>query len=107
VDVDLGMLVVRLALGPMLLMHGWNKAGGAGGIGGTARWFEGLGLRPGRPHARLAAATELGAGVLVSLGLRTSGAAWAGLAPLLGLGGAAVLLASCYRPNAPEGASPS
>ena len=70
-DVNLGMLVVRLALGPMLFIHGWNKVAGAGGIGGTVRWFEGLGLRPAWLHARLAAATELGAGVLVSVGLLT------------------------------------
>jgi len=71
VDVDLGMLVVRLALGPMLFIHGLNKVAGAGGIGGTVRWFEGLGLRPAWLHARLAAATELGAGVLVTTGLLT------------------------------------
>ena len=70
-DTDLGMLVVRLALGPMLFAHGWNKVAGAGGIAGTARWFDGLGLRPARLHAWLAAATELGAGVLVTLGVFT------------------------------------
>jgi putative oxidoreductase len=26
--------------------HGLNKVFGGGGISGTARWFEGLGLRP-------------------------------------------------------------
>jgi putative oxidoreductase len=71
VDVDLGMLVLRLALGPMLLAHGWNKVAGSGGIAGTVRWFEGLGLRPAWLHARLAAATELGAGALVTAGLLT------------------------------------
>ena len=70
-DVDLGMLLVRLALGPMLVAHGWNKAAGAGGIGGTVRWFEGLGLRPAWLHARVAAGTELAAGILVSVGLLT------------------------------------
>lgn len=68
-DVDLGMLLVRLALGLTLLIHGWNKVAGSGGIAGTTRWFEGLGLRPAWLHARLAAATELGAGTLVALGL--------------------------------------
>lgn len=68
-DVDLGMLLVRLALGLTLLIHGWNKVAGAGGLAGTTRWFEGLGLRPAWLHARLAAATELGAGTLVALGL--------------------------------------
>jgi putative oxidoreductase len=70
-DLDLGLLVVRLALGPMLVLHGWNKVFGADGLSGTAGWFEGLGLRPGWLHARLAAATELGAGVLMTLGLVT------------------------------------
>lgn len=70
-DVDLGMLLVRLALGPMLFAHGWNKVLGSGGLGGTTRWFEGLGLRPAWLHARLAAATELAAGVLVTVGLLT------------------------------------
>jgi len=70
-DIDLGMLLVRLALGPMLFVHGWNKLAGAGGIQGTTRWFDGLGLRPARLHARLAAATELGAGVFVTVGLFT------------------------------------
>ena len=70
-DLDLGMLLVRLALGPMLLLHGANKVWGGGGLAGTAGWFESLGLRPGWLHARIAAGTELVAGVLVTLGLLT------------------------------------
>jgi putative oxidoreductase len=81
VDADLGLLVVRLALGPMLLAHGWNKLFGAGGIEGTTRWFAALGLRPPALHARLAATTEIGAGVLMTLGLLTglTAAAFVGL----------------------------
>jgi putative oxidoreductase len=60
---------MRLALGLMLMAHGLNKIFGAGGISGTAGWFEGLGLRPARLHAWTAATTEIGAGALVSLGL--------------------------------------
>jgi len=71
VDTDLGLLLVRLALGPVLLVHGLNKVAGTGGIGGTTRWFDGLGLRPAWLHARLAAATEVGAGTLLTLGLLT------------------------------------
>jgi putative oxidoreductase len=67
--VSAGLIIIRLALGLMLMTHGLNKVFGAGGIAGTARWFEGLGLRPGRLHAQAAAATEIGAGVLVCLGL--------------------------------------
>lgn len=74
-DLDLGMFLVRLALGPMLVLHGLNKVFGPGGLGGTTRWFESLGLRPAGMHARVAAATEIGAGVLVALGLLTGVAA--------------------------------
>lgn len=70
-DLDLGMLLIRLALGPMLVVHGCNKVFGAGGLAGTAGWFESLGLRPGWLHARVAAATEIVAGVLLTLGLAT------------------------------------
>lgn len=70
-DTDLGLLVIRLALGPMLVLHGWNKIFGGGGLAGTARWFESLALRPGWLHARLAAFTEIGAGALLALGLLT------------------------------------
>lgn len=74
-DLDLGMLLVRLALGPMLVLHGVNKVWGGGGLTGTAGWFESLGLRPGWLHARIAAATEITAGLLVTVGLATGPAA--------------------------------
>jgi putative oxidoreductase len=70
-DLDLGMLIIRLALGPMLMIHGWNKVFGSGGLAGTAGWFESLGLRPGWLHARLAAGFELAAGLLLALGALT------------------------------------
>lgn len=70
-DLDLGLLVVRLALGPMLFAHGFNKVFGGGRLAGTAGWFESLGLKPGWLHARIAAFTELSAGVLMTLGLLT------------------------------------
>jgi putative oxidoreductase len=60
--------MLRLTIGPMLMTHGYNKVFGAGGLEGTTRWFDGLGLRPAFVHARLAAATELGAGALITLG---------------------------------------
>lgn len=78
-ELDVASLVLRLALGPMLVLHGLNKV--QGGLSGTAGWFESLGLRPGWLHARVAAATEIGAGVLVTLGLLTglSATAYVGL----------------------------
>jgi len=68
IDVDLGLLVLRLALGGLLVTHGVNKISGPGGLAGTARWFEGLGLQPGWLHARLAAGNEIAAGVLMASG---------------------------------------
>jgi putative oxidoreductase len=69
VAADLGLLLIRLALGGMLATHGLNKIFGAGGLQGTANWFEGLGLRPGWLHARLAAISEIGAATLMASGL--------------------------------------
>ncbi|KRE40838.1 DoxX family protein [Knoellia sp. Soil729] len=74
-DADVASLLLRLALGPMLVLHGLNKV--RGGLDGTERWFESLGLRPGWLHARVAASTEIGAGLLVTLGLLNGLAAMA------------------------------
>lgn len=76
-DVDLAQLILRLAIGPMLVLHGVNKVWGGGGLTGTAGWFDSLGLRPAWLHARVAAVTEIVAGVLVALGLLTGLAATA------------------------------
>jgi putative oxidoreductase len=66
--VDAPALMLRLTVGPMLMLHGYNKVFGKGGLEGTTRWFDALGLHPANVHARLAAATELGAGGLIALG---------------------------------------
>jgi putative oxidoreductase len=78
---DVTLLVLRLALGGMLIAHGTNKIFGPGGLEGTTRWFAGLGLAPAWLHARMAAATELGAGALMVAGLATpfASAAFVGL----------------------------
>jgi len=65
---DIAALLLRLAVGPMLFTHGYNKVFGKGGLQGTTGWFESLGLRPAHVHARMAAATEIGAGTLITLG---------------------------------------
>jgi putative oxidoreductase len=85
--VSAGLLLIRLALGLMLIAHGTNKIFGAGGISGTARWFEALGLRPGILHAWAAAMTEIGAGVLMCVGLLLPAtcAAFVGLMTVAGL----------------------
>ncbi len=60
--------MLRLTIGPMLIVHGYNKVFGQGGLEGTTRWFDALGLHPAHVHARLAAATEIGAGTMLTLG---------------------------------------
>jgi putative oxidoreductase len=69
--VDICSLFLRAALGITMLAHGYNHAYGGGKLPGTARWFESIGIRPGRVHALLATVTELGSGALLLLGLLT------------------------------------
>lgn len=70
-DVDIASVILRLAIGSTMLAHGWNHAFGGGKLPGTARWFESIGIRPGRLHATFATVTELGAGTFLLLGLLT------------------------------------
>lgn len=80
-DVDTGVLIMRLFLGVTLALHGYNKVFGPGGLKGTEGWFAALGLRPAYLHARVAAATEIGAACLMVAGFLTAaaGAAFVGL----------------------------
>jgi putative oxidoreductase len=68
---DLALLVIRVGLGVVFLAHGYNHVFGGGKIAGTARWFEGLGMRPGVVHAWFASLTELAAGVGLLFGFLT------------------------------------
>ena len=70
-SIDLSLLVLRVGLGVVFIAHGYNHVFGGGKIAGTARWFESLGMRPGILHAWFASIAELGAGVLLVLGLAT------------------------------------
>ena len=70
-SVNIATLVLRLVVGGTMIAHGWNHAFGGGKLPGTARWFESIGIRPGRVHALVATVTELGAGVLLVFGLLT------------------------------------
>ena len=70
-SVNIAALVLRLVVGGTMIAHGWNHAFGGGRLPGTARWFESIGIRPGRVHALFATVTELGAGALLVLGLLT------------------------------------
>jgi putative oxidoreductase len=66
---DLALAVFRVCVGAVFVAHGCNHVFGGGKIAGTARWFAGLGMRPGLLAALVA-----------------------------GAGGAAVLLAMFWRP---------
>lgn len=68
---DIALLVLRLLIGLTLIAHGLNHAFGGGKLAGTARWFEGIGLRYGRIQALASVVTEVGAGVAIALGLFT------------------------------------
>ena len=69
--INLVLLVFRVTAAAVMLAHGFNHIFGGGKIAGTGRWFESLGMKPGRVHAWLASLTEVGAGVLLVLGLLT------------------------------------
>ncbi len=72
---------MRVALGPTIAAHGYQKFFTGGKIDGTAGWFDSMGMKPGKVHALLAASTEIIAGVLILFGLLTS----FGAAALVGL----------------------
>ena len=75
------MLLLRLFFGLMLLAHGYNHFFRGGRIAGTGRWFESIGVKPGRLNAIVASTVEVGGGALLAAGLLTSfaGAAAVGL----------------------------
>jgi putative oxidoreductase len=68
---DLGLLVLRVVFGLFLAYHGYNKMFGKGGIKGTVGWFASIGMKWPGAQARIAAVTEMGAGVLLAAGLLT------------------------------------
>jgi putative oxidoreductase len=73
--VNAGLLVLRVVFGLFLAYHGWNKVMGKGGISGTVGWFGSIGMKWPAVQARLAAFTEMAAGVLFAAGLLTPFAA--------------------------------
>jgi putative oxidoreductase len=68
---DFTILVLRVVLGVTMAAHGYNKFFGKGGLAGTAGWFDSIGMRPGMFHARVAASTEMAAGLGLAVGLLT------------------------------------
>ena len=81
--VNLGVLILRVAVGLTFAGHGYGKFFQGGKIEGTGRWFDSMGMRPGKMHALLAASTEVGAGLLFALGFLTPLAAMAMVAVMV------------------------
>ena len=69
--VDAALLIIRIALGVVMIAHGYNHIFRGGKIKGTADWFESLGMKPGVLHAWTASITELAAGAMLILGIAT------------------------------------
>lgn len=91
---DVGLLILRLVLGLTLAAHGFNKFFGGGRIPGTARWFESIGMKPGRFHATVAATTEVSAGLGLAAGLLT---------PIPAAGFVSLMLVAAWTVHRPNG----
>jgi len=68
-SINLALLALRCGVGAVMLAHGLNHIYGGGKIAGTGRWFESLGMKPGRLHAWVASITEVVGGAMLVLGL--------------------------------------
>ena len=71
-ETNLALLLLRVVIGLTMAAHGSNKAQS---LDGTAGWFDSIGMKPGKLHARFAAGGEILAGVFLAAGLLTSFAA--------------------------------
>lgn len=91
---DVGLLILRLVLGLTLAAHGLNKFFGGGRIPGTARWFESIGMKPGKFHAVVAATTETTAGLGLAAGLLT---------PIPAAGFVSLMLVAAWTVHRPNG----
>jgi len=91
---DVGVLILRVALGLTMAAHGYNKFFGRGGLAGTAGWFDSIGMKPGIFHARIAASTEMAAGLGLAVGLLT---------PVPAAGFVALMLVAAWTVHKPNG----
>ena len=91
---DTGLLILRVCLGLTMAAHGYNKFFGGGRIPGTAGWFESIGMKPGMLHARIAATTEMAAGLGLAVGLLT---------PIPAAGFVALMLVAAWTVHRPNG----
>jgi putative oxidoreductase len=70
----IGRLLLRTAVGGFFIGHGTQKLFGwfgGGGLEGTTKGFEALGLHPAKPNAVVAGVAEAGGGALMLAGLET------------------------------------
>lgn len=82
-EIDLATLLLRIGLGVMIALHGWNKVKSPGSRAGTASWFASIGMRAPRLQAASAAGTEILSGVLLAVGLFVPTAAGALIATMV------------------------
>ncbi|MFN2611130.1 MAG: DoxX family protein [Actinomycetota bacterium] len=71
---DVGVLVIRLAVGLIIAAHGTQKLFGwfdGPGIGGTAGMLESMGFTPARPFAILTGTSEMMGGLALASGFFT------------------------------------
>jgi len=92
-SVDTALLIVRVVFGLTLAMHGWQKFFTGGRMPGTAGWFDGMGMKPGKVMAPLAASTEIGAGLGFAIGLLT---------PLMSAGCVGIMLVAAWTVHREE-----
>lgn len=71
VSIDVALLLLRVTFGVTLALHGYGKFFTGGRIPGTARWFDSIGMRPGKTMALMAASTEVAAGLAFAIGFLT------------------------------------
>ena len=91
---DTALLILRVCLGLTMAAHGYNKFFGGGRIPGTAKWFDSIGMKPGMLHARIAATTEISAGLGLAVGLLT---------PIPAAGFVALMLVAAWTVHRPNG----
>lgn len=84
---DIGMLLLRLVVGPVFAFHGFAKIFRGGKLKGTAGWFNSMGMRPGWLQARFAAGGELATGAAITFGLLT---------PFAGMGMVALMVVAWW-----------
>ena len=69
-EANFALLMTRVVVGITLAAHGVAKI--RGGLDGVARWFDGMGVKPGWLHARFAAFGEIAAGLCLAAGFLTT-----------------------------------